>query len=130
MKALQKMVEGNKNVGIDVESINSINIENEEFINRNFTPAEQEYCSASPSPQSSFCGTWSAKEAVFKSLHVESKGGGAAMKDIEIVREKGVPTVKLHGSAEAAAKAKGVKSINISISHDDYQSVAVCLLLI
>ena len=38
----------------------------------------------------------SAKEAVFKSMGVESKGAGAGMKDIEILSdEKGAPVVKV-----------------------------------
>jgi fatty acid synthase subunit alpha, fungi type len=117
---------GGQDVGVDVETITSINIENEEFLKRNFTDAELEYCWKAPSPQASFAGTWSAKEAVFKSLGVKSGGGGAALKEIEILRdENGKPQVQFHGeAAEKAAKA-GVKKVKIAISHDDIQ---VCLL--
>ncbi|KAF7374647.1 Fatty acid synthase subunit alpha [Mycena sanguinolenta] len=56
------------------------------------------------------------KEAVFKSLGVKSKGAAAAMMDIEILNdENGVPEVKLHGDAKAAADGKGVsKSLALS----------------
>ncbi|GME71513.1 unnamed protein product [[Candida] boidinii] len=119
---------GNKGVGVDVELISSINIENETFIEKNFTKSEIEYCENSPSPQSSFAGTWSAKEAVFKSLEVESKGAGASLKDIEILRDtKGVPTVSLAGLAKDAATKNGVKNVKVSISHDDVQSIAVAI---
>ncbi|GMF02899.1 unnamed protein product [[Candida] boidinii] len=119
---------GNKGVGVDVELISSINIENETFIERNFTKSEIEYCENSSSPQSSFAGTWSAKEAVFKSLEVESKGAGASLKDIEILRDsKGVPTVSLNGLAKDAATKNGVKNVKVSISHDDVQSLAVAI---
>ena len=67
-------------VGVDVESISAINISNETFIERNFTSAEQQYCNSAPDPQASYAGTWSAKEAVFKSLNVSGKGGGAELK--------------------------------------------------
>lgn len=84
----------NSKVGVDVESISAINIENEAFIDRNFTIKEQQYCSRAPSAQSSFAGRWSAKEAVFKSLGVASKGAGAPLKEIEITNdEKGSPIV-------------------------------------
>jgi fatty acid synthase subunit alpha len=117
---------GAKNVGVDVELISSINVDNEVFIERNFTNAEITYCKSAPSPQSSFAGTWSAKEAVFKALGVESKGAGAQLKDIEIVRDSnGAPQVQLHGDA---AKAAPNASVKVSISHDDFQSVAVAIL--
>ena len=85
---------GDSKVGVDVESIDAINISNETFIERNFTNNEQAYCRKAPSAQASFAGRWSAKEAVFKSLNVSSKGAGAALKDIEILsNEKGAPEV-------------------------------------
>lgn len=85
---------GNNKVGVDVEDISAINIENETFIERNFTAQEVTYCRSAPNPQSSFAGRWSAKEAVFKSLGVPSRGSGAALKDIEILADDvGAPTV-------------------------------------
>jgi fatty acid synthase subunit alpha len=85
--------EGSK-VGVDVEDIKAINIENETFVERNFTQKEQEYCKKAPSPQASFAGRWSAKEAVFKSLGVCSKGAGAPLQDIEITSDNnGAPQV-------------------------------------
>ncbi|KKA31122.1 hypothetical protein TD95_000604 [Thielaviopsis punctulata] len=129
MEALAKGAKSdNTKVGVDVEEIASINIGNETFIERNFTADEISYCRSAPSPQSSFAGRWSAKEAVFKSLGVTSKGGGAAMKEIEIVRgESGAPEVKLSGEAAAAASKAGVKSVSVSISHSETQAVAVAV---
>lgn len=122
-----KSVNG-KGVGVDVELIKSINIENETFLNRNFTDHEIKYCQAQPSVQSSFAGTWSAKEAVFKSLGVKSQGAGAALKDIEIIRSNGeAPQVKLHGEAAKVANSIGIHAVKVSISHDDLQSVAVAI---
>lgn len=84
----------NSNPGVDIEQIDALDISNETFIERNFTEAEIAYCRKAPSPQASFTGKWSAKEAVFKSLKVASRGGGAAMKDIEISNDQsGAPTV-------------------------------------
>jgi fatty acid synthase subunit alpha len=86
----------NSKVGVDVENFDGLNIYNETFVSRNFTSGEQEYCRQAPSPQASFAGRWSAKEAVFKALGVSSKGGGAPLSDIEIVKdESGAPQVKV-----------------------------------
>lgn len=91
-----KVTSKNSQVGVDVEDISAINIDNDTFVERNFTDNEIAYCRQAPSPQSSFAGRWSAKEAVFKSLGVASKGAGAPLKDIEIVKgESGAPTVQV-----------------------------------
>ena len=83
-----------KKVGVDVEDVEAINIENETFIERNFTHKEQEYCRKAASPQASFAGRWSAKEAVFKALGVAGKGAGAGLREIEVLNdEKGAPVV-------------------------------------
>ncbi|KAM6482371.1 fatty acid synthase alpha subunit [Trichoderma sp. SZMC 28011] len=123
-----KVTSKNSNVGVDVEDIPSFNIDNDTFIERNFTSQEVAYCKTAPSPQSSFAGRWSAKEAVFKALGVASKGAGAALKDIEILKDDtGAPVVTLHGEAAAAAKQAGVKEVSVSISHADKQAVAVAV---
>jgi len=115
-------------VGVDVEDIRAINIDNETFVERNFTEKERAYCKKAASPQASFAGRWSAKEAVFKSLGVCSKGAGAPLHDIEILAdEKGAPKVELHGEALEAAQKVGVKNINVSISHSDTQAIAVAV---
>jgi fatty acid synthase subunit alpha, fungi type len=90
---------------------------NPTFVARNFTEAEIAYCSSQPSPAASFAGRWVAKEAVFKSLGVSSKGAAASMKEIEVLpNAQGVPTVTLHGDAQAAA---GSKNVLVSISHSE-----------
>jgi phosphopantetheine--protein transferase-like protein len=105
------------------ELISSVPAENQTFISRNFTDAEIAYCRAQPSFQASFAARWVGKEAVFKSLGVSSRGAGAAMKEIEILpSEAGAPEVTLHGEAKAAAAAKGICMIHLSLSHSDVSS--------
>ncbi|OCK86338.1 hypothetical protein K432DRAFT_421087 [Lepidopterella palustris CBS 459.81] len=119
---------GNSKIGVDIESVAAINIENETFIERNFTAAEQKYCRGAASPQASFAGRWSAKEAVFKSLGVKGQGAGAPLKDIEVTNdESGAPVVSLYGDAEKAAKQAGVKRVSVSISHSDEQVIAIAV---
>lgn len=118
----------NTHPGVDVESVDAINIDNDTFLERNFTAAEISYCRAAADPRASFAGKWSAKEAVFKSMKVEGKGAGASLRDIEIGNDdKGAPVVKLSGEAKKAADAAGVKSTSVSISHSDRQAIAVAL---
>ncbi|KAH8900074.1 hypothetical protein GQ53DRAFT_816102 [Thozetella sp. PMI_491] len=118
-------------VGWDVEDLASINLDNETFIQRNFTKREQEFCqkAASGRPaQLSYAGRWSAKEAVFKSLRVSGRGAGAAMTDIEIVGSAtGAPLVELHGFAKAAADKAGIKAVSVSITHSDNFASAIAI---
>ncbi|KAK9464499.1 3-oxoacyl-reductase [Lipomyces arxii] len=118
---------GSKNVGVDVEALNSVPIENETFVSRNYSAAEIAYCNASADVRASFAGTWCAKEAVFKSLGVKSAGGGAAMAEIEILRKDGMPVVELKGQAKKAAESAGVVGVKVSISHNEFQAVAVAV---
>ena len=84
----------NTKVGVDVEAVESINLDNETFIERNYTAHEQAYCRKSPDPRASYAGKWCAKEAVFKSMGVASKGAGASLINIEILNnEHGAPVV-------------------------------------
>jgi fatty acid synthase subunit alpha len=86
----------NTKIGVDVENISNINIDNDTFIERNFTEKEIAYCQKAGNPQASFAGKWSAKEAVFKSLGVKGKGAGAALREIEIVNDEiGAPKVEV-----------------------------------
>ncbi|KAL6702779.1 beta subunit of fatty acid synthetase [Coniothyrium glycines] len=124
----QATASANTKVGVDVESLSALNIDNETFIERNFTEKEIAYCQKGANAQASFTGKWSAKEAVFKSLGVKSQGAGASLKEIEILNDDiGAPTVQLHGHAQEEAKRVGVKKINISISHSDDQAVSVAI---
>nr|POF03766.1 fatty acid synthase subunit alpha [Quercus suber] len=114
--------------GVDIESLDAIDISNTTFIERNFTPAEIAYCRKAPSPQASFAGKWSAKEAVFKSLKVKSRGAGAPLIEIEIANDdNGGPVVVLHGETKTAAQQSGVKTTTVSVSHGDLQVIAVAL---
>ncbi|KAF1814693.1 fatty acid synthase alpha subunit [Eremomyces bilateralis CBS 781.70] len=128
MAAASRAGKGNAKIGVDVEAVRAVPVDNETFVERNFSERERVYCQGRPDPRASFAGRWAAKEAVFKSLGVESRGGGASLREIEVVSDdKGVPTVELHGDAALAAKNAGVKSVGVSISHSDDQAVAVAV---
>ncbi|KAH7048214.1 hypothetical protein B0J12DRAFT_711184 [Macrophomina phaseolina] len=116
-------------VGVDVESMSSIDTaaDNAAFLARNYTDAELAYCRTTGSPHASLVGRWAAKEAVFKSLGVASRGPGAPMREIEVLSKDSVPYVQLHGEAKIAAELQGIKSIQLSISHTDSVAIAIAL---
>lgn len=142
-KSLLSKAEGTLGVGTDIELVSNMPVDNETFLERNFTEEEIRYCKSAPDSRASFAGRWAgafltafdlqarvlmlpttAKEAVFKSLRVEGKGAGASLQDIEVIATPRGPDVKLHGDAAAAAKERGIGSFDVSLSHSD--GVAVC----
>lgn len=114
-------------VGTDVELISAVPADNENFLARNFTDAELEYCRSAPDYRASLAARWGAKEATFKALKVESKGAAASMKEIEVVSTSAGPSIVLHGEAQKLAEQKGVKSFELSMSHSDDVAVSVVI---
>lgn len=126
-----------RGIGVDAQSIDEIDacVTNTDFVARNFTVAEIAYCRASPDPSSSFAGRWAAKEAVIKAISsCDSdnltarnlwQGGGAPLKDIEIVPSgSGAPTVNLSGHAADVAGLLSISTIKVAISHSGDYAIA------
>ncbi|ORX48172.1 fatty acid synthase [Piromyces finnis] len=133
-KNAQGIKEDSNGIGVDVELVTEIPISNQNFLERNFTPKEIEYCMSRPDPQSSFAGRWSAKEAVIKAVSSRStskvwtKGEAAPLVDIEILPgESGAPVVEFHGDAEKAVKEAGINSVKVTISHSGGFSCAMAM---
>ncbi len=90
------------------------------WLDRIFTPAEQEYCGKRAE---SLAGRWAAKEAVAKALGTGI--GDVAWKEIEILGdEQNAPSLTLYGAAERRAKELGLTNWSVSISHNQSHSVA------
>ncbi|PWY99602.1 hypothetical protein BCV70DRAFT_109981 [Testicularia cyperi] len=121
-ESLQKMMGHIAGVGIDCEKISTFPSDNDNFVTRNFTDVEIDYCRAQADPRASFCGRFCAAEAVVKSLGVRTQGSGASLKDVEIVPTPEGPQVKLYG--EAAKAANGSRFL-VSISHGDDTAMAI-----
>ena len=123
-----------KGIGIDVQLVRELNVEDEGFLHRNFTDAEIAYCKSDNKEQTAnrFAGRWAAKEAVMKALSscIKEKGpvwkgSGAAVKGIEILpTEHGAPIVKLHEHAAQMAAVLGVSDVKVTISHSGEYAVA------
>ncbi|KAJ3214628.1 3-oxoacyl-[acyl-carrier-protein] synthase [Dinochytrium kinnereticum] len=128
-----------KGVGVDVQLVSEVAVDNEVFVSRNFTEAEAVYCRGQPDSRSSFAGRWAAKEAVIKAvssaaasdpdaLPVWTKGTGAPLADIEVIREEGkAPIVLFHGEAAEVVKKAGVREVKVTISHSGSYAVAVAI---
>lgn len=83
-------------VGIDTEDVDAFTShQSPTFVQRNFTAHEREHFAAAVNPHAALVGRWCAKEAVFKALNAKSKGAGAAMSEIEIVKVQGAPRVNV-----------------------------------
>jgi holo-[acyl-carrier protein] synthase len=95
------------------------------FPERCFTDAERAYCESRRHPAESYAGRFAGKEAVGKALGF-GVARAFAWKEIEIAgRPK--PSVTLSGRLAALAEAKGVSSIDLSMTHSRELAQAVCI---
>jgi holo-[acyl-carrier protein] synthase len=91
----------------------------ERFRERVFTEQERAYCSRKRNAGESFAARFAAKEATMKAL-----GRAFAWQEIEVWRQTGAPSVKLHGRALAEADSLGVRRLHLSLSHTALSAVA------
>lgn len=95
------------------------------FLDRCFTPIEQEYARRNPKRYyEHLAGRFAAKEAVLKVLGTGWRGG-IAWTDIEVAREpSGQPTIRLTGECARIADDQGIVRWHISISHIETHATA------
>lgn len=95
------------------------------FLDRCFTPGEQQYCNQMPKRlYEHLAGRFAAKEAVLKVLGTGWRGG-IAWTDIEVLKEpSGQPRIKLTGECERIAQQLGIVRWHISISHIETHATA------
>jgi holo-[acyl-carrier protein] synthase len=107
----------------------------ERFLERVFTPGELRDCGCpGPAPRyESLAARWAAKEALAKALGVGLSGLGAGaageplahFREVEVVRGPGGrPELRLYGAAAAAARARGIGELSVSLSHTAEHAVA------
>ena len=95
---------------------------------RLFRPDERAYAEQRNDPVERYAGRFAAKEAALKALGLGL--GGAAMYDIEVVREpSGRPVLVLHGGAAEVADAAGVERWLLTLSHTDLFATATAVAL-
>lgn len=118
-------------IGVDLVEIHRVKraIENPAFVQRIFSPAEQEYCnSRGRQKASSYAARFAAKEAVMKALGTGLSGGGS-WQDIEVLPDDlGKPVMTLCGYFGQYADRLGVSRIFVSLSHAQEYATAQVLL--
>ena len=136
LTAMSEVVDTSRfGIGVDVQITEEIPADSPDFLARNFTPSEIDYCRKSPDVAATFAGRWAAKEGVIKAVMSRfprapnpTKGGGAPLIDIEIlVSSSGAPVVELHGYAAEVAEKLGLREIKVSITHSGNYAVAVAM---
>lgn len=97
----------------------------ERFLERVFTPLEQEYCARNSKRRfEHLAGRFAAKEAVLKVLGTGWRGG-IAWTDVEIRPEpSGQPKVHLTGESLRIATRLGISRWHVSISHIETHATA------
>jgi holo-[acyl-carrier protein] synthase len=113
-------------VGIDMIEIGrideAVSAWRHRFLDKVFTPAEQEYCG---DRIQSLAARFAGKEAVMKALGAEFTV--PAWKDIEILsNNNGSPCVLLRGETQRRAWQSGYTRFSISLSHCKKYAIAVC----
>jgi holo-[acyl-carrier protein] synthase len=98
------------------------------FVLRILRPEEASYCGSHPDPALHVAARFAAKEAVSKAL-----GTGIGLEigwhDIEVGRlVSGAPWVQLHGKGAELAKARGITSLHLSLTHTANTAAAVAVL--
>jgi holo-[acyl-carrier protein] synthase len=97
----------------------------ERFLARVFTDAERAFCQRFRDRAARYAARFAAKEAASKALGVPD---GIAFRDVEVVRERGAPTLRLAGKAAERAAALGVARVHLTLSHDGGVAVAAVVL--
>jgi holo-[acyl-carrier protein] synthase len=120
-------------VGVDivgVERVARLVTEHPAAVEALFTPAEQAYCLRKRRRHEHLAGRFAGKEAVLKAI-----GTGMRRRmhwsEVEIVSGvAGRPRVELHGEVAEQARRRGIRGLDVSISHSDglalAHAVAVC----
>jgi holo-[acyl-carrier protein] synthase len=119
------MILGIGNDIVEVKRIRDV-IERHElrFLNRLFTPQEQDYCLSHKDPVLHFAGRFAAKEAIVKALGTGFREGIDWI-DFEIMpNNKGKPVIKLSEKIQIEFKSP---LLHLSISHCQAYATAVAI---
>jgi len=121
-------------VGIGIDIVRSERIKEaiekweKRFLNRIFTPLEQEYCFRHKGPHLFFGGRFAVKEAMFKALGT-GWSGGVQWKEVQIENlPTGQPIVQVSGKIKELLGHKKVEWIHVSITHDTDYSLGQVIL--
>ena len=105
-------------IGLDLIETDRVGgkLGNPRFLDKVYTPAEQDYIMARKGNGQSAAGIFTAKEAVSKALGTGIRSIG--WKEIEILQDElGKPYVNLTGAALQRLEEMGGKQVLVSITH-------------
>lgn len=98
------------------------------FLDRVFTPVEQERCGIGAACDERYAARFAAKEAYMKALGT-GWGQGLTFFDIEVSTEDtGQPRITVSGGAKRVSDERGVATIHISLSHERDNAIAFVIL--
>jgi holo-[acyl-carrier protein] synthase len=118
-------------VGVDLVSVSEVRESvarfGDKYVDRIFTAAEIEYCTAGSSERGvaeRFAARFAAKEAAFKALRYGDRA--TDWRSVEVVRAPdGWCDLQLHGGAGQAARERGIRGLALSMSHEGEYAIAV-----
>ncbi len=113
---------------IAVARIDRVIKNNPRFIEKVFSPGEQEYCSSKANPAQSYAARFAAKEAFMKALGT-GWDEGISWNQIEVVNDaKGKPSLNLSGTTGTLVKSRSIGQIHLSLSHEKDYAIATVIL--
>jgi holo-[acyl-carrier protein] synthase len=114
---------------VEIERIRSLSSRlKAHFIDRIFTPREQQFCGRRRDPAPHYAARFAAKEAFFKAIGT-GWAKGVSWLDCEVLRkDSDAPVIVLHGEAEKRCGQIDVKRIHLSLSHSELYAVAMVIL--
>src|SRR3954468_1968141 len=96
---------------------------------RLFSAGEAAYIRSRPLPAQHAAVRLAAKEAAFKALAGNELARRISWRDVEVVNDpRGIPSLRLHGAAQARARELGVTTMHLSLSHTSETAGAVVVL--
>ena len=122
-RALDELLPGRIRVGCDVVAVSdiehSVSTFGDRFLTKIFSAGEVAHCAGRTHQ---LAARFAAKEAVIKAFAAPDEA--FVPPEIEIVAVRGVPTLRLHGSAAALARRQGWDQWAVSLSHADCHATA------
>lgn len=121
----------NFGIGVDIVEVSRIEAlihrGGRKFLEKHFDDAEISYCDSKANPHIHYAGRFAAKEAVYKSLKIDSKTW-ASWRDIVIhAGPAGLPVARLSGTVATEAESRGIEVVDISISHTELYAVGAAI---
>lgn len=119
-------------IGVDIIEISrlrhALERSKDRFLQRVFTPEEQQFCAGHRDPAPHYAARFAAKEALFKALGT-GWAQGVTWLDAEVRREHlGAPVLVLHGEAQRLSASMGADKVHLSLSHSDQAAIALVIL--